>query len=657
LFDRTDKEDKIALDELAASIRELGLQQPPKVRPSYVYPCGHNVEVKEIEVWNILYDHQKASSDTRRDSLMERELSPGRKPHKKAPEAQADVSSSISPKELQTTEITSRDGSEIHGNSAQRRSKNRRDSVDDATTNTTGTLGQDVKSIISSLPACPICGSSASVPKTASRTSRHESIHEPSGQLPRTSSCSITTTRTPQNSPQDSNALQPPSATEENDSNKTSADEAVALLANSIVRCNFVLVYGERRLRAVRDILKRDTITVLVDDAMAGEDASAATVVENLQRRDLHPMDAARGIALLRRQGTSIKNVAKRLGRREEWVKERLKLCDLPADVQDLYRHSTRITYHQALGLHDYTHGGKDNKGFPALIAALAKSLDTGQLTGMTGAASLSGVAGAQPSLVQALHHAYSSYEGRWGGNYFDTRSTCIKCPFAAYRPGYYDGVGYCLLPTHYAALKAKGEATYNAAQEAALAARGANGGADVPAPTWQPEPQKTAAQKGKETRQRHKDQKAAYYPTVSAIERAIDMIPAVDTIDVAVLCAYTLTTDHVDRQAIEQVMTRHNLKSFPGPWSRPGRAEIERLRSFNGVDLVRYTLEALLLTQAIRARDYDPGRGRPDPVLALYLPGQAASFPAEDVSQAAREEDDEDLADDELSNEEDESA
>ena len=62
---------------------------------------------------------------------------------------------------------------------------------------------------------------------------------------------------------------------------------------------------------------------------------------------------------------------------------------------------------------------------------------------------------------------------------------------------------------------------------------------------------------------------------------------------------------------------------------------------------LVRYTLEALLLTQAMRARDYDPGRTPADPVLALYLPGQAVSSPAEDAPLAARDEDDEDLVDD----------
>ncbi len=409
---------------------------------------------------------------------------------------------------------------------------------------------------------------------------------------------------------------------------------------------SWLLVFGERRLRAARDILKWTEIAVLVDEDLASDDAGAATAVENLQRRDLHPMDEARGIALLRGQGKTTKEIGKRLGRRDEWVKERLKLCDLPAEAQDLYRRSASMTLQQAQGLHDYTHGGKDNKGFPALIVAVAREM----AAGMSGSAALGGFVHRHPELVHTIQHAYNDGQGRWGGNFFDTRAICTKCPFAAYRPGYYDGVGYCLLPTHYADLQCKGQEKYDAAHAAQAAQAGSTESPTTPATNRQSAPVETAAEKGKKTRQRHKDQTAAYYPTVSAIERAIDMIPAVDTVDVAVLCAYTLTTDHVDGQAVEQVMTRHALKGFPSPAATPGRAQIERLRSFDGVELVRYTLEALLLTQALRARDYDPGRTRADPVLALYLPGQAVASPtpAEDVSLAKRDEDDEGLADDE---------
>jgi len=413
----------------------------------------------------------------------------------------------------------------------------------------------------------------------------------------------------------------------------------------------WLLVFGERRLRAARDILKWTEIAVLVDEDLASDDAGAATVVENLQRRDLHPMDEARGIVLLRGQGKTTKEIGKRLGRRDEWVKERLKLCDLPTEAQDLYRRSASMTLQQALDLHDYTHGGKDNKGFPTLIVAIAREM----AAGMSGSAALGGFVHRHPELVHTIQHAYNDGQGRWGGNFFDTRTICTKCPFAAYRPGYYDGVGYCLLPTHYADLRRKGQEKYDTAHAAQAAQAGPTEGATSPDTSWRTAPVETAAEKGKKTRQRHKDQKAAYYPMVAAIERAIDMIPAVDTVDVAVLCAYTLTTDHVDHKAVEQVMTRHALTSFPSPASTPGRAQIERLRSFDGVALVRYTLEALLLTQAMRARDYDPGRTRADPVLSLYLPGQTdpSSARAEEGSPATRDEDDEDLANDELIDEE----
>jgi ParB/RepB/Spo0J family partition protein len=415
---------------------------------------------------------------------------------------------------------------------------------------------------------------------------------------------------------------------------------------NAAGRPPWVLVFGERRLRAVRDILKWTRITVLVDDEMAGENASAATVVENLQRRDLHPMDEARGIAILRGQGKTIKEISKRVGRREEWVKERLKLCALPAEAQDLYRHSATMTLGQAQDLHDYTHGGKDNKGFPALIVAIAREM----AAGMTGSAALGSFTHAHPDLLLPMQHAYGDESGRWNGNYFDTRDICTRCPFAAYRPGYYNGVGYCLMPTHYAELKAKGKETYDAAvaalQAEAEAAQAAGGDvAPTTRPPWQTPPVETAAEKGKKTRQRHKDQTASYAPNVAAIERAIDMIPAVDTIDVAVLCAYTLTLKHVDREAIKQVIKRHNLSSFPGPEPTPSRSQIERLRLFDGVALVRYTLEALLLTQAMRVRDYDPGRTPADPVLALYLPGQAVPTPAEVIASLG-DADDDDMTD-----------
>lgn len=282
------------------------------------------------------------------------------------------------------------------------------------------------------------------------------------------------------------------------------------------------------------------------------------------------------------------------------------------------------MTLEAMLTLHDYTHGGRNNKGFPDLITALADELGAGRTSTVAPGA----IASTRPDLVVSIQHAYRDGQGRWGGNYFDTRSICTKCPFAAYRDGYYNGVGYCLLPAHYADLMAKGKEKYDAARaaEAAQAAQvGTAAAPAVPAATWESPRVKTASEKGKETKRRHHQQRADYAPSVATIERTIDIIPAVDGVDVAVLCAYVLTNAHVHHEAVQQVMKRHGLASFPGPEPVPTTGQIERLREIEAVALVRYTLEALLLTQAERARDLDPGKMSPEAVLALYLAGHVA--------------------------------
>jgi len=47
------------------------------------------------------------------------------------------------------------------------------------------------------------------------------------------------------------------------------------------------------------------------------------------------------------------------------YIKDRLKLCDLSATAQDLYLRDTggRLTLTKMLALHEYTRGGKENRG------------------------------------------------------------------------------------------------------------------------------------------------------------------------------------------------------------------------------------------------------------------------------------------------------
>jgi len=321
--------------------------------------------------------------------------------------------------------------------------------------------------------------------------------------------------------------------------------KAQGLLQPIIVRANadadasqppYLLVAGERRLRATRDVLKRPTIAALLRYDLTEDTALEATVLENLQRRDLHPLEEARGLAQLRaRPGYTVEHIAKKLGRRKEWVKDRLTLCDLPATAQDLYLRDTtgRLTLTKMLRLHEYTHGNKDNKGFPRLIEAMAEDI----AKGINSEAHPSTTASLHAGLVKRLTHWHTTQGGTYGGNYFDTYSVCRKCPFAAFRNPYGgDYEGFCLMPDHYATLQAKGKAAYEEAEAARQKDAPAvmPGAAPIGSSGYTPPVERTAAQKGQETRKRRLAQKADYTPNLLAVRRAVDLIANVEAHDLS---------------------------------------------------------------------------------------------------------------------------
>jgi ParB family chromosome partitioning protein len=100
----------------------------------------------------------------------------------------------------------------------------------------------------------------------------------------------------------------------------------------------FQLVYGERRLRAavaaelvcVPCEVVRTTDEQMVDIGLA----------ENIQRRDLTPLEEAEALkALMEQRGYSQQQVAERLGKSRGYVQNRLDLLRTPEDVQQLLMH------------------------------------------------------------------------------------------------------------------------------------------------------------------------------------------------------------------------------------------------------------------------------------------------------------------------------
>ena len=94
----------------------------------------------------------------------------------------------------------------------------------------------------------------------------------------------------------------------------------------------YELVAGERRLRAARLAGLYDVPCILLDVSL--EDASLIALVENLQRRDLEFLEEANGLSqLIKLFGMSQEEAARRIGKSQSAVANKLRLLKLPEDV------------------------------------------------------------------------------------------------------------------------------------------------------------------------------------------------------------------------------------------------------------------------------------------------------------------------------------
>ena len=104
------------------------------------------------------------------------------------------------------------------------------------------------------------------------------------------------------------------------------------------LRCGkYELVAGERRLRAARLAGLTEVPCILLDVNM--EDASLIALVENLQRKDLDFIEEAIGLSrLIRMFGMSQEEAARRIGKSQSAVANKLRLLKLPRDVLESLR-------------------------------------------------------------------------------------------------------------------------------------------------------------------------------------------------------------------------------------------------------------------------------------------------------------------------------
>jgi len=107
------------------------------------------------------------------------------------------------------------------------------------------------------------------------------------------------------------------------------------ILVRPLGNSDYQLVAGERRWRASK-IAGLATIPALVED-LDDDTALEISIIENLQREDLTPLDeAAMYDRMVTEHGYSVRKLAQKLGKDKGYLENRLRLADAPEDIREL---------------------------------------------------------------------------------------------------------------------------------------------------------------------------------------------------------------------------------------------------------------------------------------------------------------------------------
>jgi ParB family chromosome partitioning protein len=111
----------------------------------------------------------------------------------------------------------------------------------------------------------------------------------------------------------------------------------------------FQLITGERRWRASQ-IAGKDTVPAIVRQ-VSNEQAMEMTIIENLQREDLNPMEQAHAYERLSREfNLTQEQMAQRTGKERSSVANFMRLLKLPSEIQQLIE-SSKISFGHAKAL------------------------------------------------------------------------------------------------------------------------------------------------------------------------------------------------------------------------------------------------------------------------------------------------------------------
>lgn len=96
----------------------------------------------------------------------------------------------------------------------------------------------------------------------------------------------------------------------------------------------YQLIAGERRLMAARKVGLR-TVPAIVKQVAMDRERLELAIIENIQRENLSPLEAARSYARLQDEfGLTQREIAIRMGKSRETIANTLRLLNLPSDIQ-----------------------------------------------------------------------------------------------------------------------------------------------------------------------------------------------------------------------------------------------------------------------------------------------------------------------------------
>lgn len=97
----------------------------------------------------------------------------------------------------------------------------------------------------------------------------------------------------------------------------------------------YQLVAGERRLMAAK-IAGLERVPAIVKSALTDRERLELSIIENIQRENLNPIETARAYARLQDQfGLAQREIAARVGKSREVVANAVRLLSLPSQIQD----------------------------------------------------------------------------------------------------------------------------------------------------------------------------------------------------------------------------------------------------------------------------------------------------------------------------------